>query len=188
MYWKWFWFRVFPIWAGEEGGGSREAQGGEGVSSSLLAGAGGTNTDSWGVSFAPRLELVASRRVAQHSAGDRVDPSAMARPAHRCPLLPPQRTSWYPELTLPRPHILSTIPCDSVYTVQNQKYWFMYGYEMVTVTIMVSAIGEENVIQVASVSCYVHWGTKQMSIFFSHFCVLEHLSMKTDSCIFFHCV
>lgn len=40
----------------------------EGVLTELLVGAGGTKTDSWSMSFAPRLELVASRRVSQHSA------------------------------------------------------------------------------------------------------------------------
>lgn len=44
------------------------AQEEEGVSTQLLVGAGGTKTDSWSMSFAPRLEPVASRRVSQHSA------------------------------------------------------------------------------------------------------------------------
>ena len=35
-----------------------------GFMSTACIGAGGTNTDSWSVSFPPRLELVASRRVA----------------------------------------------------------------------------------------------------------------------------
>lgn len=52
---------------------------------SFLVDAGGTNTGSWSVSFAPRLERVASRRVAQHPAGYHGDPSVMARPAHRQP-------------------------------------------------------------------------------------------------------
>lgn len=60
-------------------------QGEKAVSTALLVGACGTNTDSWSASFAPRLEPVASRRVAQHSAGDCGDPSAMARPAHSQP-------------------------------------------------------------------------------------------------------
>lgn len=58
------------------------------VTTLLLAGAGGTNTDSWSVSFAPCLELAASCRVAQHPAGYCGDPSAVARPAHKCPHAP----------------------------------------------------------------------------------------------------
>lgn len=54
----------------------------------VTTGAGGTNTDSWGVSFSPCLELAASRRVARELGGCRGDPSAMARPAHKRPHAP----------------------------------------------------------------------------------------------------
>lgn len=74
-----------------------------GVSIPLPVGAGGTNTDSWSMSFAPCQELVDSRRVAQHPAGYRGCPSALARPSHRLPhpisqSAPnhPLCTSWYP--------------------------------------------------------------------------------------------
>lgn len=83
------------------------------VSTPLLVGACGKNTDSWSVSFAPRLEPVASRRVAQHSAGDCRDPSAMARPAHRQSHPSFQSAPVHP-LTPSRPCMLSEIPCDRV--------------------------------------------------------------------------
>lgn len=69
-WWWWWWMGVLE------------------VTTLLLAGAGGTNTDSWSVSFAPCLELAASCRVAQHPAGCCGDPSAVARPAHKCPHAP----------------------------------------------------------------------------------------------------
>lgn len=47
---------------------------GRGAGALFLVGVGGTNTDSWSRSFAPRLELEAPRRVAQHPAGYRGGP------------------------------------------------------------------------------------------------------------------
>lgn len=76
--------------------------GGLEVTTLLLAGAGGTNTDSWNVSFAPCLELAASCRVAQHPAGYCGDPSAVARPAHPVPFVP--ITTSHPVQAMPVVH------------------------------------------------------------------------------------
>lgn len=79
-------------------GQSGAVKGEEELPTTWLVGAGGTTTDSWSASLTPRLELVASRRVAQHPAGYRRDPSAMARPGYRLP-----HSSLQSTLSLPQP-------------------------------------------------------------------------------------